>query len=69
MVKMKFNFLVLCCFILLCAGCSKALRICNQCKKHTYTQDRLIGDVDMEICDNCYDAYLNGEWGSIFSSD
>lgn len=37
---------------------------CEHCKEEAETSNRLIGQVDMELCNDCYEGYLHGDWGS-----
>ena len=47
------------------ASCSNQnTAICEHCKEETETANHLIGHVDMEICNDCYESYLHGDWGS-----
>ena len=36
---------------------------CDHCHMDKRTANQLIGEVDMQICDECYYAYLQGIWG------
>lgn len=49
-------------FLVSCAN--QNVSTCEHCREETETANHLIGQVDMEICNDCYEGYLHGDWGS-----
>lgn len=50
------------------SSCINEDRVCDHCHYLRQTHPHLIGYVDMQICEECYETYLRGEWGEEFSS-
>ena len=40
------------------------ISVCEHCGVETETANHLIGQVDMTICEDCHESYLQGDWGS-----
>lgn len=44
-----------------CAG--EDVLECDHCHKLTQTSEKLIDGIDMQVCEDCYERYLQGAWG------
>jgi len=56
--------LLICITLIFCACTNRDVSSCDHCNEKKETSSRLVGNVDMVICDDCYENYLQGEWGS-----
>ena len=62
-------FVVFAMLMLLFAACEgDPQQECYHCHEEKKTNHRLIGSVDMELCDDCYSGYLSGEWGNQYTN-
>lgn len=50
--------------ILLFMATDPGVCVCAYCGEEKECSLRLIGKVDFMVCDDCYERYLQGEWGS-----
>ena len=51
--------------LILFASCtSRVVFMCDKCKEEKVTQNRLVGSVDMQLCDKCYAEYSIGQLGA-----
>ena len=49
--------------LLLLSSCDEGAMECDHCHKQAETSDKLIDGIDMQVCEDCYESYLRGEWG------
>lgn len=49
--------------LLLLSSCDEGAMECDHCHKQAEMSDKLIDGIDMQVCEDCYERYLQGAWG------